>query len=212
MSAQIPSVRGRLFWSHPGQWLRDQSNAQKLAFESPAMSKGETNVKVVVRIRPESGVNESASTNAERIVVRTIDDQIVVFDPVDDDDDFVLAASRPTSRTELHKRGVKKTHRDTRFAFDRVFDENATQGDVYEATTRGIVDRVLDGINCSVFAYGATGAGKTHTMLGSQSDPGVVYRTMIELFETIEQRRDQAIFNVVVTYAEVCEILFVRGE
>ena len=50
------------------------------------------------------------------------------------------------------------------FGFDKVFDENITQGEVYEATTRGLLDSVLDGYNATVFAYGATGCGKTHTI------------------------------------------------
>jgi hypothetical protein len=47
---------------------------------------------------------------------------------------------------------------------DRVFDENTTQQDVYEATTKGLLDSVLEGYNATVFAYGATGCGKTHTI------------------------------------------------
>lgn len=57
----------------------------------------------------------------------------------------------------------KKT-RDVKFGFDRVFDDNTTQGDVYEATTKNLLDSVLDGYNATVFAYGATGCGKTHTI------------------------------------------------
>ena len=54
--------------------------------------------------------------------------------------------------------------KDQTFAFDRVFDENTTQGDVYESTTKNLLDSVLDGFNATVFAYGATGCGKTHTI------------------------------------------------
>jgi len=57
-----------------------------------------------------------------------------------------------------------KRAKDQTFAFDRVFDENTTQADVYEATTRSLLDSVLDGYNATVFAYGATGCGKTHTI------------------------------------------------
>lgn len=57
-----------------------------------------------------------------------------------------------------------KRVKDMRFGFDRVFDENATQEDVYEATTKSLLDSVLDGYNATVFAYGATGCGKTHTI------------------------------------------------
>ena|SRR5579871_5285874 len=57
-----------------------------------------------------------------------------------------------------------KKQKDMRFGFDRVFDENATQGEVYEQTTKNLLDSVLDGFNATVFAYGATGCGKTHTI------------------------------------------------
>lgn len=54
-----------------------------------------------------------------------------------------------------------------------------------------------------VFAYGATGAGKTHTMLGSQSEPGVMYRTMKELFKRMDDVKDEKEFAVAFSYLEV---------
>lgn len=43
---------------------------------------------------------------------------------------------------------------------------------------RPILNGVLDGYNASVFCYGATGAGKTHTMLGHNGAPGVILLTV----------------------------------
>jgi len=57
-----------------------------------------------------------------------------------------------------------KRTKDQTFGFDKVFDENVTQSEVYEATTRNLLDSVMDGYNATVFAYGATGCGKTHTI------------------------------------------------
>eukprot|EP00871_Galdieria_phlegrea_P003520 jgi/Galph1/4169/GphlegSOOS_G2797.1 len=54
------------------------------------------------------------------------------------------------------------------FIFDKVFGMQATQEDVYEAVCKPIVDEVLNGYNCTVFAYGQTGTGKTHTMEGER--------------------------------------------
>lgn len=59
--------------------------------------------------------------------------------------------------------GGKRT-KDQPFTFDRVFDDNTTQAEVYEATTKNLLDSVFDGYNATVFAYGATGCGKTHTI------------------------------------------------
>ena len=46
--------------------------------------------------------------------------------------------------------------------------------DVYEQTTKHLVDNVLAGYNATVFAYGATGGGKTYTMVGAPDKPGIM--------------------------------------
>ena len=55
----------------------------------------------------------------------------------------------------------------------------------------------------AVFAYGATGAGKTHTMLGSPDEPGVMYRTMKELFMRMESLKEEKDFDISFSYLEV---------
>lgn len=54
-----------------------------------------------------------------------------------------------------------------------------------------------------MFAYGATGAGKTHTMLGNDKEPGVIYYTMIDLYRRINDQKDEKMFDVAVSYSEV---------
>lgn len=78
-----------------------------------------------------------------------------VFDPPED---------APVQRFSRGLMPSGKRTKDQTFGFDKVFDENVTQAEVYEATTRGLLDNVLDGYNATVFAYGATGCGKTHTI------------------------------------------------
>jgi kinesin family protein 5 len=48
----------------------------------------------------------------------------------------------------------------------QVFDEYATQTEVYKEVGKGVPQKLLDGINCTVVAYGQSGTGKTHTMVG----------------------------------------------
>ena len=62
---------------------------------------------------------------------------------------------------------------------------------------------MLDGINASVFAYGATGAGKTHTMLGALGCPGVMVQTVEELYRRITERESEQVCEVAVSYIEV---------
>lgn len=60
-----------------------------------------------------------------------------------------------------------------------------------------------------MFAYGATGAGKTHTMLGSQDNPGVMYRTMKDLFKRMDDAMEEKEFAVTFSYLEVSDLMFI---
>jgi len=62
---------------------------------------------------------------------------------------------------------------------------------------------VLDGYNATVFAYGATGCGKTHTITGTVQAPGVIFLTMQELFERISERSDEKVTEVSLSYLEI---------
>lgn len=56
------------------------------------------------------------------------------------------------------------------FTFDRVFGTNSKQVDVYKVVAAPLVEEVLAGYNCTVFAYGQTGTGKTFTMEGERHE------------------------------------------
>ncbi|KAH9315480.1 hypothetical protein KI387_024107, partial [Taxus chinensis] len=68
------------------------------------------------------------------------------------------------------------------FEFDRVYGPHVSQGDFFQ-DVQPFVQSALDGYNVSVFAYGQTGAGKTHTMEGSSHDRGVYFRAFEELYD-----------------------------
>ncbi|KAG0627536.1 hypothetical protein M758_2G209200 [Ceratodon purpureus] len=68
------------------------------------------------------------------------------------------------------------------FEFDKVFQPNSVQDDVF-AEVEPIIRSALDGHNVCIFAYGQTGSGKTFTMEGSKDEPGVVPRSLQRLFE-----------------------------
>ncbi|XP_068597934.1 kinesin-like protein KIF18A [Brachionichthys hirsutus] len=151
-----------------------------------------SHVKVVVRVRP---TNDSEKRETYRNVVQVVDTHMVIFDPKEED------ASCFGSRRNRNIN--KRANKDLKFVFDHVFGENSTQAEIFENTTKGLLDSVLNGFNCTVFAYGATGAGKTHTMLGSQNEPGVMYQTMKELFKRMDDAKEEKEFAVAVSYLEV---------
>ena len=61
---------------------------------------------------------------------------------------------------------------------------------------------MLDGFNSTVFAYGATGAGKTYTMLGNTEKPGIMFQTMRELFNVQEQYTDRQ-YTMKISFLEI---------
>ncbi|XP_021761245.1 kinesin-like protein KIN-8A isoform X1 [Chenopodium quinoa] len=96
-----------------------------------------------------------------------------------------------------------KRLRGRHFTFDASFPESASQMDVYSTTTADLVEAVLQGRNGSVFCYGATGAGKTYTMLGTVESPGVMVLAIKDLFTKIRQRSYDGNHVVQLSYLEV---------
>lgn len=133
--------------------------------------------------------------NGIRKIVNVVDDKMLIFDPPD---------TNPL--TAMHTNAFpngKPRIRDYKFVFDQLFDEDASQRHVYENTTKPLIDSILDGFNGTVFAYGATGCGKTHTILGTPADPGVIFLTMQELFERISEVADTKVVEVTILYLEI---------
>ncbi|KAG8464674.1 hypothetical protein KFE25_010042 [Diacronema lutheri] len=93
--------------------------------------------------------------------------------------------------------------RGKRFTFDRVLGEQAQQADVYEATAAQLVQPTLEGFNGTCFAYGATGAGKTHTMMGGLDAPGVVPLAVHELFRAAHEGAEDASVKISMQYIEI---------
>lgn len=133
-----------------------------------------------------------------RKIVDVVDDRMLIFDPPETNPlaniskNILVNGKKNTSRFREH-----------RFVFDKLFDENASQEDVYLKTTQPLLDSVLDGFNATVFAYGATGCGKTHTISGTLQEPGVIFLTMKELFEKIDDLSDTKIVDVSLSYLEI---------
>ncbi|CAN8244885.1 unnamed protein product [Cochlearia groenlandica] len=88
------------------------------------------------------------------------------------------------------------------YAFDHVFDEMSTNGSVYELLTKDIIHAAVDGFNGTAFAYGQTSSGKTFTMTGSETDPGIIRRAVRDVFERIDMISDRE-FLIRVSYMEI---------
>ncbi|KAL3063981.1 hypothetical protein OYC64_000316 [Pagothenia borchgrevinki] len=92
------------------------------------------------------------------------------------------------------------------YVFDRVFPTNTTQEQVYNTCAKQIVKDVLGGYNGTIFAYGQTASGKTHTMEGKLHDPhqmGIIPRIADDIFNHIFAMDENLEFHIKVSYFEI---------
>lgn len=140
-------------------------------------NKGEC-VKVVIRCRPMSRQEET--DNRENVVEMSVKDG-------------VARVRKPLTRDFKD------------FTFDAVYDHTTLQSSFYDDTGYAIVESVLDGYNGTIFAYGQTGTGKTHTMVGPEGNPeqyGVIPRTFDHIFRNINTTPSKK-FLVRASYLEI---------
>ncbi|EDW33050.1 GL16079 [Drosophila persimilis] len=174
----------------------DTSNNIRLQLQQQAR-KSNQNIQVYVRVRP---------LNARERCIRSAE----VVD--------VLNPREILTRHTLDSKLTKK------FTFDRSFGPESKQCDVYAVVVSPLIEEVLSGYNCTVFAYGQTGTGKTHTMVGNEtaelkssweddSDVGIIPRALSHLFD--ELRMMEVEFTMRISYLELyneelCDLLFHR--
>lgn len=133
-----------------------------------------------------------------RTVIKVEDNDSLIFDPKQNEEAFYYHGVAQRGRDLL-----KKANKNIVFNFDRVFGYEDNNDDVFENSTKNLIISLMDGYNCSVFVYGATGAGKTHTMLGHNGNPGITLLTMQELFRQMQELKDDRDFELGITYLEV---------
>ncbi|XP_059227012.1 kinesin-like protein Klp61F [Stomoxys calcitrans] len=161
------------------------TSAQNSSSVHPPPRKTNQNIQVYVRVRP--------LNKRERCIHST---EIVE----------VVSPREVVTRHTLDSKLTKK------FTFDRTFGPESKQVDVYASVVGPLIEEVLSGYNCTVFAYGQTGTGKTHTMVGNQSaelkssweddsDIGIIPRALCHLFD--ELRMMEVEFSMRISYLEL---------
>ncbi|KAM9090218.1 kinesin-1 heavy chain isoform 2-T2 [Megaptera novaeangliae] len=127
----------------------------------------------------------------------------------------VMCRFRPLNESEVNRGDkyiVKFQGEDTitiaskPYAFDRVFQSNTSQEQVYNDCAKKIVKDVLEGYNGTIFAYGQTSSGKTHTMEGKLHDPegmGIIPRIVQDIFNYIYSMDENLEFHIKVSYFEI---------
>jgi centromeric protein E len=90
----------------------------------------------------------------------------------------------------------------TAYAFDKVFGPQSTTPEVYDVAAKPVVKAAMEGVNGTVFAYGVTSSGKTHTMHGDQDFPGIIPLAIKDVFSIIQETTGRE-FLLRVSYLEI---------
>ena len=150
---------------------------------------------VALRSRPllsheleESNYNTIAVTNKDTVVI-TIPTEYIA-----------------NGKGKYYFKGEKKIKitkvKEATFKFDFAFDEKIDQAEVYRCTTAHLVRQVINGYNATVYAYGATGTGKTYTMVGGGENWGIMIRSISDLFKIINNEKDKH-YIIKISYVEI---------
>ncbi|CAD8146595.1 unnamed protein product [Paramecium pentaurelia] len=123
------------------------------------------NIKVAIRIRP---FNKRELETSDKCTLKVIDQETLVAIPP----------------VEAETKQGKKTYK-----FNWIFDKIASQKDIFEKTLEYQVLSLLDGINVTLFSYGASGTGKTHTLMKLNEDYGLLIRALNQIFQTIHNKK-----------------------
>jgi hypothetical protein len=130
-------------------------------------------------------------------------------------------AKRAEEGIEMDPGGCSILVRNLEFTLDRIFDERASQEEVYEVVGRDRVAQVVKGFNVCLVAYGQTGSGKTHTMFGPEEvltnwrgapadQHGIALRAMSDLFEAAAADAYTITCSYVEVYNDTCIDLLAR--
>lgn len=127
------------------------------------------------------------------------------------------------SKTEVAVFSGEDTKSNKVFSVDHVYGPEANQSVIFDEEIAPIVDDCLSGMNCTVFAYGQTGAGKTYTMSGSNQmngehslspEAGIIPRVILRLFQSLELRNQDFLISCsfMELYNEELRDLFASGD
>ncbi|XP_010514907.1 PREDICTED: kinesin-like protein KIN-5D [Camelina sativa] len=186
----IQQRRGGIVSLSPAQTPRssDKSARESRSSDSNSSNRNDkekgVNVQVILRCRPLS------------------EDEARIHTPV-------VISCNENRREVAATQSIAGKHIDRHFAFDKVFGPASQQKDLYDQAICPIVFEVLEGYNCTIFAYGQTGTGKTYTMEGGArkkngefpSDAGVIPRAVKQIFDILEAQGAE--YSMKVTFLEL---------
>ncbi|TFK37973.1 P-loop containing nucleoside triphosphate hydrolase protein [Crucibulum laeve] len=143
-------------------------------------------VKIAARLRP-------------RIQGEIDDDSVKVCHGSDDTGGSSSSAESGSFISVINPRDQTQVFK---FPLSSCYDQQSTQEEIFENDVEPLIDVVYSGVTVTIFAYGVTSSGKTHTMQGTKKDPGVIPRVVRAMFDK-KTKIHQYNTSLAVSYMEI---------
>lgn len=128
--------------------------------------KAEKNLEVFLRIKPDPNLEELYHLERDEILI-----------------------SKPLKTKDNEKITFANVCR--KYKFSKIFSNFATQENIFDDIVKPKIDKFITGENCSVLMYGASGSGKTFTIIGTDKQPGIIPRALNYLFCIVSKFEDK---------------------
>lgn len=167
----------------------NNSSSPSLASGNLQSSNYSGSIKVSVRVKPPNAASSKQPSNTKVAVspdgsITTINDQWSI----------------DSIRNAISTKEVGE------FVFDHVYHGPISNSHIFDRSVHDLVDQVMSGYNGTVFAYGMTGSGKTFSMQGNSSNPGIIPLSANTIFDYIRSpttNTENRLFTVKVSYLEI---------
>ncbi|KAI9909627.1 hypothetical protein PsorP6_014468 [Peronosclerospora sorghi] len=180
-----------------------KSIVRKLNFSSVAMGSTEPDQEHEAQQEKEAHETEQITNQVQiairlRPLERCLSSEPECFRVLSD----VTLLSQPPKTSQSYR----STGTATSFNFSRIFRPETQQTELFEATTRPVLDAAFRGKNGLVFAYGVTNSGKTYTISGTTEAPGILPQSLEYVMNALPRQKDldaQPVTRVTATYLEI---------
>lgn len=102
--------------------------------------------------------------------------------------DFSIDGNTVIAKVQ-QKEKTSKHHAERTYTFTNIFKQDSQQEDIFQEIAMPLLKKFIRGYDALLFAYGATSAGKTFTVRGTQQDPGLIPK-MVKTLLAVEQPVD----------------------
>ncbi|KAG6580544.1 Kinesin-like protein KIN-10B, partial [Cucurbita argyrosperma subsp. sororia] len=165
--------------------------AENFELLAPATSCAVSKVRVVARVRP--FLSQEISVKSSRVPVSCI--SVVDQGRISPEEVTVNLKDPETSRNECYQ-------------LDSFFgQEDHTVRQIFDKEVNPLIPGLFHGCNATVFAYGATGSGKSYTMQGTEEEPGLMPLAMSRVLSLCEETGCRAEMSYYEVYLERCHDL-----